>query len=140
MSFPDRCIKGIPNNQYLINGRVAPGLFSFDPQHAREDGWIEESINWEDDHLAIGFTLNQRKSNGEKQFQAGVAIVPRHEIDSLNKRPAVGGILSYERKCLENNPYHGNILLQTDVSKQVRRMIQAGLALLVSQIIPQDQD
>ena len=139
MSFPDNCIKGIPSKDFLIDdGPVAPHLFYF-KEHARHDGWVEQSINWEDDDSAIGFTLNQRKENGERQFKAGVVIVPRDEIDRLNRRPAVNSILSYERRPLKNNPYHGNILLRVNVPKPTMKMIAAGLALAVSRIIPQYQ-
>jgi len=142
MSFPDNCIKGIPNSDFLLaDGSAASHLFYFKKEQARVDGWIEQSINWEDDDSAVEFTLNQRKENGEKQFKAGVAIVPRNEIDRLGRLPTVDkGILSYERQCLENNHYHGNILLQTNVPKPTMKKIAAGLALAVSKIVPQHQN
>ena len=100
---------------------------------------MEQSINWEDDESATEFTLNQRRDDGELQFKTGVAIIPRAEVDRLNRQPTVSGILSYERQTLEDNPYHGNILLRSDVPKPTMKKIAAGLALAVSQFIPRQE-
>lgn len=140
MSFPDNCIRGIPNNSFVLeDGSPGSHLFHFKSEDAREDGWTEQSINWEDDDSVIKFTLNQTKEDGERQFKAGVAIIPRDEIDRLNKRPTVNGILSYERRPLEHNQYHGNILLRTNVPKPTMKKIAAGLALAVSEVILQSE-
>lgn len=136
MPFPDNCIRGIPNASFIVeDGSVGSHLFHFKDEHHRDDGWIEQSINWEDDEKAIEFTLNQKKEDGDVQFQAGVVIIPREEIDRLNRRPTVNGVLSYERQPLENNPYHGNILLSENVPKHTMKKLAAGLALAVSRII-----
>lgn len=136
MPFPDNCIRGIPNQSFMIeDGSIGSHLFHFDNKHRREDGWIEQSINWEDDENAIEFTLNQKKEDGSFQFKAGVVIIPRKEIDRLNRRPTVNGVLSYERQPLENNFYHGNILLSQNVPKHTMKKLAAGLALAVSSII-----
>lgn len=136
MSFPDNCIRGIPNDSYLVqDGSVGAHLFHFDIGSARTDGWVDQSINWQDDPEAIEFTMDQRKETGERQFQAGVVVVPRAEIDRLSRQPTVGGILSYERQPLENNRYHGNLLLQEGVPKPTMKKIAACLAVAVSQVI-----
>jgi len=140
MSFPDNSIRGIPDKSFMTNDSFGSHLFYFKKEHTRDDGWIEQSINWEDDDSAIEFTLNQRKENGQKQFKVGVLIIPRDEIDRLKRRPTVSGILSYERQYLENNPYHGNILLQSNVPKPIMKRMAAGLALAVSIFIPQHQN
>ncbi len=138
MKLPDNCIKGIPNRDFILdNGFPATHLFHFEEKHARSDGWIEQSINWEDDDVAIEFTLSQKKDNGERQFKAGVAIISRDEIDRLNEKPTVKGALSYERHTLPNNCYHGNILLQAGIRKPRMKMIAAALALHVSKVIPE---
>jgi hypothetical protein len=61
--------------------------------------------------------------------------VPRGEIDHLINQPTVNGTLSYERLPTENNKYHGNILLWGTLSKPTIRKIQAGLALIVSNVV-----
>lgn len=140
MDFPDRCIRGIPNKSFTIeDGSIGSHLFHFEDDHARDDGWIEQSVNWEDNKSVVEFTLNQTKETGEIQFKAGVVLIPRVEIDRLNRLPTVNGIISYERQPLENNPYHGNILLRTGVPKPTMKKIAAGLALAVSEIILQNQ-
>ena len=138
MNYPENSIKGIPNNDFLIEGRtVASHLFDF--KQARDDEKIEQSINWEDDESVIDFTLNQKKEDGDLQFKAGVAILPRSEIDRLNRLPTIRGSLSYERSPLDNNPYHGNLLLQANVPKAKMRQIAASLALAISGITTQNR-
>lgn len=136
MNFPNNSIKGIPNKDFLIDGMtIGSHLFYF--SQPRDDGKVEQSINWEDDDSVIGSTLSQEREDGSLQFNAGVAVLPRSEIDRLNKRPAIRGLLSYERSPLNDNPYHGNLLLQANVPKAKMRQIAAGLALAVFKIIPQ---
>ena len=48
---------------------------------------------------------------------------------------------TYERAPLENNKYHGNLLLDNSLSKQTRQMIMTGLALAAgTNIIPQTNE
>jgi len=138
MGFPKNCIRGIPDASYLPDGIVGSHLFYFD-RPDRGDGWKDQSINWQDDDSAIEFTLNQRKENGQLHFRAGAVILPRLEIDRLNRRPSVNGVLSYERQPLHNNRYHGNILLRSNVPKHQMKQIAAGLALAVSETVSQQQ-
>lgn len=139
MNYPKNSIKGLPNNDFLIEGRtVASHLFHF--EQTRDDGGVEQSINWEDDESVIDFTLNQKKANGDLQFRAGVAILPRSEIDRLSKLPTISGLLSYERSPLDNNPYHGNLLLQANVPRAKMRQIAASLALAISGITTQNRE
>ena len=133
MDYPENIIKGIPNNDFLVkdgtNKNVHSHLFEF---KQREDGSVEQSINWEDDESVIDFTLNQKKANGDLQFKEGVVILSRAEVDKLNRRPTIGGVLSYERSPLDGNPYHGNLLLQANVPKPIMKQIAAHLAVLIS--------
>jgi hypothetical protein len=135
MSFPDNCLKGISvEDQLLQDGYIASHLFYFNKQSDRDDDWCEQSINWDDDEHAIDFTLNQKK-DGKVQFRIGVAILPRDELDQINKRPTVNGILSYERRILKENKYHGNILIKNNVEVKKRKQIAAIIALSVARII-----
>lgn len=138
MTFPDNCLKGIPNQTFLTtDGAIAPHLFHFVHNTQRNDGWHEQSVNWEDESSVMQFTLGQCKNAGELQFRAGVAVLPRSEIDRLNNRPTVRGLLSYERQPLDANPYHGNILIKGNTPKPTMKMIAAGLALGVTDIVSQ---
>ena len=138
MQYPDECIKGISNtNCFLMLGGSYVGstnLFSFPQNRCRHDGWIEESINWNDDEYVVNRTLNQTKQNGELQFKIGIAIVPRAELDRVKKRYT--GLLNYERDPIqedfdsgtEANPYHGNVLLKGDITPSLKGQIRALLA------------
>jgi hypothetical protein len=80
--------------------------------------------------------LNQEK-DGELLYEVGAAILSRGEIDRLKTRPQLKGLLSYERKELEKNPYHGNLLLLAGLAKRVRKAIAAHLLSAVEDIKPQ---
>ncbi len=138
MKYPDNCIKGIPNEDFILSdGSIASHLFDFKEDRTRQDGLHENSINWEDDDSVIEFTFNQKKDDGEFQFESGVVIIERNEIDRLSNRPTVNKILSYERKRIPGNIYHGNILIDAKTPKPSKRKISAGLALIVSKVIKQ---
>lgn len=140
MDYPDNCLRGIPNKSFIVegDGSIGAHLFYFEKKFKREDGLIEQSINWDDEDATIDFTLNQKKENGELQFQAGVAIISREEIDRLSKNPNISGFLSYERQPLEGNPYHGNFLLQENVPIPTMKKIAAAIALYVSKVVYRD--
>lgn len=140
-SYPNNCIRGLKNSGDLLeqDRTVRAHVFCFDGTPTKEkDGekWKEESINWEDDDSAVNFTLNQRKEAGSIKFRAGVAILPREAIDSLNKQPTIRGVLSYERSPLKYNDFHGNLLLKASVHKLTMRSIGASLAMAVQKILP----
>ena len=131
--YPDNCIKGIKSADSIIGGRAATHLFYFESK-VREDGWREQSINWEDDYDAIDFTLRDQKTDGSLRFKFGVAMLPRTAIDTVNSYPASLHLLYYERQALEGNPYHGNILLDVGTPRHIEVAIAGGLALQVKEI------
>lgn len=133
MSYPENCIRGIPNQSYISEGLIGAHLFHFNSKHVRGDGWCEQSINWKDNDGVIDFTLLKKKDDEEFQFKAGLAIIPKDELDLLIRRPLISGALSYERQPVENNPYHGNLLLRAHSPKPLMRLIAAGLALSISE-------
>ncbi|MBW8003311.1 MAG: hypothetical protein FVQ80_15075 [Planctomycetes bacterium] len=134
-SFPQNCIKGISIREGITEeGKAATPLYYFKNDNLRLDGWIEQSINWQDNEEVIAFTLSQRRKDDSIQFAYGVAILPTDELERLKNLPTVTPTLSYERAVLPTNPYHGNILLRSDVPKH--RMIQIAASLaLVSEVI-----
>lgn len=125
--YPKEFLRGIANKDFIDNGHVLPTAFQFDDT-GRDDGKREASINWLDDDGAIMLALNQRKENGKLQFTGGVA---RIDLDYakmiLHNFSQVS--FSYERAPLENNKYHGNLLLDNSLSKQTRQLLMTGLAL-----------
>jgi len=84
--------------------------------------------------------LSAAVTDGQIQFRIGAALLPRDEIEQLRRRPLLIGLLEYERRPLDDNPYHGNILVRAGTSKPTRNLIASGLALAVTEIIPQAAD
>ncbi len=122
-------MRGITNNEFLTDEKEPNmNLFFFKKSHLRYDELIEESINWEDDNGTMDFTLNQTKENGEFRWKVGVAIVPREIIDIMSDRPNYNGLLSYERREEDSNPYHGNILLHNSVSQKKMKNLAGAIA------------
>jgi len=140
-NYPERCIKGIPSTEYLDSqfGETIVGahLFQFQDRGNRTDGWLEESVNWEDDDTVIDRTLRQEKAPGQKQFKGGVAIIARRDLDQMKMSGRFATVLDYERQPVADNPYHGNLLLATRTANIRRKLSAAQLALCVSKILPQ---
>lgn len=137
MSFPDSCLRGVrKQNDMTPEGGVASTVFLPDSRTAanRADGGQELSINWEDDTTVLDFTL-QFKVAGQYQFPQGVVQLPRQEIDRINTLPTAKNALSYERAPLADNPYHGNLVFRSDLSKQMINMIAATIALACTKVI-----
>ena len=129
MSYPDECLKGIPNESFITQDKkISAHLFYFKDEHIRPDGWCRQSINWNDDDNSIQHTLNQ-KNNGNVQFKIGVVLLSRAELDKISRRPLINGMLSYERDPLPDNRYHGNLLLKTDYSDRTMKMVAATISM-----------
>jgi len=139
MTYPENCIKGIPNDECFetFGDSVVANikLFCFPKNRCRSDGWIEESVSWMDDEQAVFFTMKQTKDSKELQFKAGVAILPRAELDKIKKK--YYGLLDYERSPLEANSYHGNVLLKGSFPNHLKTQMRALLAH-ASQVIRRD--
>ena len=132
MTYPEEFLKGIPNKLY-IGGDNGPtsDLFYFQIKHqkeGRDDGYLEESINWRDDSGADETIFTQTKDDGSFQFKAGVAVMCRKELDRLIKKPLNKNVLSYERKEIPGNRYHGNLLLKNTVDTREMKKIAATIA------------
>lgn len=138
MDYPDNCIRGIKNRRYVNDdGTVTSDLFFFNLKD-RGDGWSELSINWEDESNVVDFTLQQKKTNGEFRFKGGAAILPRKEVDRIKNLPLIRGLLAYERRpdLENNNPFHGNIIMNAQTLNNTMKQIGAGLALAVHRVEP----
>jgi len=83
-----------------------------------------------DNAEALKIILTQEKEPGVIQFKAGAAILNRSEVDDFRNLPGIKGKLTYERKAVPGNDYHGNLLLLSDVPKYTMKQIAATLALL----------
>lgn len=83
----------------------------------------EASINWEDDHAVLAFTLERRA-----QSEHGVARVAREHLDHVRRLRNCLDQLDYERHEIEDNPHHGNLLYRSSCPKHVEKMIASVLA------------
>lgn len=137
MEYPDHCIRGILNSTFLLeDDMLSVNAFDF-RKDERTDDWKEASINWVDDEDAVDFTFKQTKTSGELRFKAGIAILPRSELDKIKKSYKFIGNFDYERKEEENNKYHGNLLLKDTVSNPKRDIIRA-LLVFAAEIIKRE--
>ena len=105
----------------------------------RTDDWKEASINWMDDEYAIDFTLKQTKDSGELKFKAGIAILPRSELDRIKKNYKFMGNFDYERKAEDGNDYHGNLLLNEKISNYKRDVIR-NLLVFAAKVIKREDN
>lgn len=134
--LPKKIIRGIPNHTYIDDdGYPKYTLFyEFASNPAREIERLELSINWYDNTSALAQIFEQKKNDGEYQFKIGGVVLSKDELDRQRSRPAVQGLLSYERYKLEDNDYHGNLLLKKGLSKDKIKLIASGIALCVESV------
>ena len=134
--YPDEFLRGIPNKDFISDGQVLPNAFQFEDLN-RTDKKSELSINWLDDEGAIQVAIDQRKANGKIQFVGGVARLNRSMVQLVLTNIRQNAV-SYERARLPENPYHGNILIDSSIEKPIRLLIMSGLALAAgTNITPQ---
>jgi hypothetical protein len=136
--YPPELLKGIPNASSLDeDGFPTSDLFYFkDRAVEREDDYFEESICWHDDDGAVTLLLNQKKEGDILQFKAGLAILCRLQLDRIKNNPRYSNRLSYERREVPGNRYHGNLLLKKNVPKRIMRVIAATISTCVTSVIP----
>jgi hypothetical protein len=131
--YPDTCLKGIPNETYIIGNSVSFTAF-MPPSGQAVNGWRESSINWELDELAIAELLNRHK-NGEVHFKAGAVKIPRSELDEIIELFQVRDKFRYERKPDNDNRYHGNLLFIETMEKELRTTICGALSRSVTDFV-----
>lgn len=130
--LPEELIRGIGADCLDEEGNARTNLFTFndnpDNQH-----FVESSINWYDNSEALTHIFKQKKESGALQFERGAAILSKNEVDAFIKR-RLSSIFEYERKEIDGNKYHGNLLIIKSATKDTKRKIASGLALLVNRI------
>lgn len=132
--YPPEFARGILNSNYLTNENLPDtNLFTgFEKNNNRTDGYAELSINWVDNKNAIAMLKDQKKKTDEKlQYSSGVGLFSTDEL----KRLCLSNLycktrLSYERKPIDGNEFHGNLLLIEKINsdKKIRNMIAATIA------------
>lgn len=133
--FPECFLRGFNTNEcYTKEHNIAIGAFQFgNHTDKRNDNYHEASINWEDDEGAVKILLEQKKDEtNELMFKYGYARLPLNLVKMTLKSLMVKNYLNFERKPLEYNPYHGNILISGSINKQEKSMIQNNLAAIAN--------
>ena len=136
MEYPDNCIRGIINEDFIFKGsnNASLTLYEFRPNNERNDGFKESSINWMDEG-AIVFTLNQKKQSEELKYKVGYAILAIEELRRLKKKYM--NLFDFERdpipsdENVEENKYHGNLLIEENlfkINKPMANAIRSSLA------------
>lgn len=135
--FPEEFWRGLANVDFISQGYVLAAAFQFDDD-VREDNYRELSINWNDDDGSLEKILTQTKANGKLQFSGGAAKLSLSMAKMVLKSFIDNRQFDYERRPVEGNDYHGNLLVSADLPKQLRSQISNGLALVAgTNIIPQ---
>lgn len=128
-NYPDALLRGIRDSKLIVEDQVSTMVFypNEKTKELRDDGYMETSINWEDDENALNFTI--------KLFPNGAVRLPKVELEHINRYPTSRDDLLYERSPQENNSYHGNILFRGDLPKSILRLRSASLASAASFVI-----
>lgn len=135
--FPEEFWRGLANVDFISQGYVLAAAFQFGDD-VREDNYRELSINWNDDDGSLEKILTQTKANGKLQFSGGAAKLSLSMAKMVLKSFIDNRQFDYERRPVEGNDYHGNLLVSADLPKQLRSQISNGLALVAgTNIIPQ---
>ncbi len=126
--YPDTLLKGIPNDEYILGKSVYYTLFMTTNSSVYNPGWGESSINWEFDKGAEKNLLSQTKENGEIHFKAGAVRIPKIELDRIIDQYKVEEQFSYEKREVNNNKYHGNLLFINSIEKPLKATICGALS------------
>lgn len=133
--LPDYFLRGFNIKEcFSAELNVAPAAFRFgNHTDERDDNYHEASVNWEDDEGALKTLLEQKKDGTEDvMFKFGYARLPLNLVRMTLKSLIDRDYLAFERKPLEQNPYHGNILIPGDLKKPEKTMIQNNLAAIAN--------
>ena len=135
MAYPDTLLRGLITPSSVTSERyVTAEAFQFqDFRQKRSDNYNELSINWEDSDEAVDVLLKQKKEGSEDpQFKIGFARMSFSRIKDVLKPHISDKTYSYERKPVDGNPYHGNLLADAKLSKQIVKNIQHSLATIAT--------
>lgn len=133
--LPECFLRGFNTKEcFTKEQNIAIGAFQFgNHTDDRNDNYHEASVNWEDDEGAVTTLLTQKKDdNDELMFKYGYARLPLNLVKMTLKSLIMKDYLDFERKPLENNPYHGNLLIPGDITKPEKSMIQNNLAAIAN--------
>lgn len=140
--FPDKLIRGISNPDFISKeGRPTLAMFQFDENNLRTDNYVEASINWLDNEGAITQILYAKKDGTDSpQFRVGYAIMSKEMLDLVKKTPMYLGYIDYERRIVDGNDYHGNLLVMSGLDRGTRNMTVGAIATCVDDVVYRQKD
>lgn len=124
--YPEYLLRGLRKQDFLKDGKISTDAFVPDKRTAsdRTDGLLETSVDWEDDGEALQNMMARRQT-----AEFGVARLARASVDRVAGSDSMApGDLSYERRPVDGNPRHGNLLFRA-LAPYRRRMMASALAL-----------
>lgn len=140
--YPNCFFRGVQKESDVDNGiYLKSSAFLFGSEVREEDNMKELSIIWNDNDDALPTLLRQQNKKGTGvMFEAGYATIEMPRFKIVFDNYLRDALMAYERKPLEENkeygieanPFHGNILLHSKVSDQIKKNIQHTLATLAT--------
>ena len=128
---PDSFFRGFSySGCFTPEGFITNEGFKFDNVIPRTDSYEEASINWNDDEHSLRILCNQKSKKNDIQFKYGYSELNLSDV-ILQMRPYLQ-FFSYERRPIITNPYHGNLLIDSAVSSQTKKMMRDALATVAS--------
>lgn len=123
--LPSACLRGIRVPKWVEGNAVLFEAFIPDSNTSasREDKGEETSVNWEDDGDVLART--QREQNA----QHGVARVLKENIEYVRTRRQTLDMLFGERREIEGNRHHGNIVFKAGLTKALKKAAANALAI-----------
>lgn len=113
-----------------MQGSVTRDAFEPDPKTVRADNGHETSVNWEDNEDVLRLTLLQKSTAAH-----GAARFAVDAVDAVAALPNVRGRVFAERREVDGNPHHGNLVFDGQLPATTRKAIAQWLAL-ASELIP----
>jgi hypothetical protein len=121
--YPQEFARGILNSDFLDKDLPNANLFYEFKDGSRTDGKAELSINWVDNENAIAILKEQKGKDPKKpQYSCGVSLFSTDELKRLCvKNQYCKNTLDYERKSIDGNEFHGNLLLIKEANSNIKR-------------------
>jgi hypothetical protein len=134
--LPENCLRGVARRDWLLPGWESPDLQAFlpsEPDEDRGDDYLETSINWCDDVDGAKLNLQEKRdAAGLPHFKGGVVNIPRIELERIQKQYGGAQYFAFERRCVDENPFHGNLLFWRNLTKTQKFTMCGALSKVVT--------
>jgi hypothetical protein len=121
MTSPATLLRGLRKRDFIIPNTTRVHGRAFEPAAEvpahRADGCLETSIDFEDDDGALPRLRRDRVNAAHGVARLKVVALDMVKLDFPDLPPHDGPLVSYERRPVDNNDYHGNILFSGALEK-----------------------